>query len=150
MGWSWTWGLWCWTCWTCNDAPDWPVRGEANAKWVRSAIEWRMNVGLEDCQEVLPALDAWTLAWLSESEDIHVAIDTKDYPFLAYAPELQSVLVQRLALDQLNFDTSSELAIVRDVRKVARRTPSLWDDALGRAFDNAEGLAKRRDRNQAS
>ena len=130
MGWSWTWGLWCWTCWTCNDAPDWPVRGEANAKWVRSAIEWRMNVGLEDCQEVVPALDAWTLAWLSESEDIHVAIDTKDYPFLAYAPELQSVLVQRLALDQLNFETSSELVIVLDVRKVARRTPGLWDDAL--------------------
>ena len=23
------------------------------------------------------------------------------------------------------------------MRKVARRTPSLWDDALGRAFDNA-------------
>ena len=81
---------------------------------------------------------------------IHVAIDTKDYPFLAYAPELQSVLVQRLALDQLNFETSSELVIVLDVRKVARRTPGLWDDALGRAFDNAEGLAKRRDRNQAS
>ena len=34
--------------------------------------------------------------------------------------------------------------VVRDVRAVARRS-DVWDDALRRAFDSAEGLAKRRD-----
>ena len=139
------WGPWCWTCWTCAGAPDWPAQGEAHARWVREAIEWRMNIGLNDCKDIVPALDAWTLEWLSESDQIHVEVNTADWPFLAYAPELQSVLVQRLAYDQLSFQTSTQADIVRDVRFVAKRSEGLWDDALKRAFDNAEGLAKRRD-----
>ena len=139
------WGPWCWTCWTCSGAPDWPAQGEAHARWVREAIEWRMNIGLNDCADIVPALDAWTLEWLSESDQIHVEVNTADWPFLAYAPELQSVLVQRLAYDQLSFQTSTQADIVRDVRCVAKRSEGLWDDALKRAFDNAEGLAKRHD-----
>ena len=139
------WGPWCWTCWTCAGAPDWPAQGEAHARWVREAIEWRMNIGLNDCADIVPALDAWTLEWLSESDQIHVEVNTADWPFLAYAPELQSVLVQRLAYDQLSFQTSTQEGIVRDIRYVAKRSEDLWDDALKRAFDNAEGLAKRRD-----
>ena len=139
------WGPWCWTCWTCAGVPDWPAQGEAHARWVREAIEWRMNIGLNDCADILPALDAWTLEWLSESDQIHVEVNTADWPFLAYAPELQSVLVQRLAYDQLNFQTSTQEDIVRDIRFVAKRSEDLWDDALKRAFDNAEGCAKRRD-----
>jgi len=139
------WGPWCWTCWTCAGAPDWPAQGEAHARWVREAISWRMNIGLNDCADIVPALDAWTLEWLSESDQIHVEVNTADWPFLAYAPELQSVLVQRLAYDQLSFQTSAQADIVRDVRFVAKRSEALWDDALKRAFDNAEGLAKRRD-----
>jgi len=125
--------------------PDWPAQGEAHARWVREAIEWRMNIGLNDCADILPALDAWTLEWLSESDQIHVEVNTADWPFLAYAPELQSVLVQRLAYDQLSFQTSTQEDIVRDIRFVAKRSEDLWDDALKRAFDNAEGCAKRRD-----
>ena len=139
------WGPWCWTCWTCAGAPDWPAQGEAHARWVREAIAWRMNIGLNDCADIVPALDAWTLEWLSESDQIHVEVNTTDWPFLAYAPELQSVLVQRLAYDQLSFQTSTQADIVRDVRFVAKRSEALWDDGLKRAFDNAEGLAKRRD-----
>ena len=55
------------------------------------------------------------------------------------------MLVQRLAYDQLSFQTSTQADIVRDVGFVAKRSEALWDDALKRAFDNAEGLAKRRD-----
>ena len=139
------WSPWCWTCWTCAGAPDWPAQGEAHARWVREAIEWRMNIGLNDCADIVPALDAWTLEWLSESDQIHVEVNTADWPFLAYVPELQSVLIQRLAYDQLSFQTSTQADIVRDVRFVAKRSEGLWDDALKRAFDNAEGLAKRRD-----
>ena len=139
------WGPWCWTCWTCGQAPDWPARGEANARWVREALEWRMKVGLNDCEDIVPALDAWTLEWLSTSPSIHVELQTADWPFLAYEPALQSVLVQRLALDELNFRTSSNEAVVRDVRAVAKRSDGIWDDALKRAFDSAMGLAKRRD-----
>lgn len=139
------WGPWCWTCWTCAGAPDWPAQGEAHARWVREAIEWRMNIGLNDCTDIVPALDAWTLEWLSESDQIHVEVNTADWPFLAYVPELQSVLIQRIAYDQLSFQTSTQADIVRDVRFVAKRSEGLWDDALKRAFDNAEGLAKRRD-----
>ncbi len=139
------WSPWCWTCWTCAGAPDWPAQGEAHARWVREAIAWRMSIGLNDCADIVPALDAWTLEWLSESDQIHVEVNTADWPFLAYAPELQSVLVQRLAYDKLSFQTSTQADIVRDVRFVAKRSEALWDDALKRAFDNAEGLAKRRD-----
>ena len=143
-----TWALlvwpWCWTCWTCAEAPDWPAGGQPDGQWVRQALEWRMRVGMEDCQDILPALDAWTLEWLSQSETVHVALTTSDWPFLAYAPELQTVLIQRLALEQLRFKRSSDLDVVRDVRAVARRS-DVWDDALRRAFDSAEGLAKRRD-----
>ena len=139
------WGPWCWTCWTCAGAPDWPAQGEAHARWVREAIEWRMNIGLNDCTDIVPALDAWTLEWLSESDQIHVEVNIADWPFLAYVPELQSVLIQRLAYDQLSFQTSTQADSVRDVRFVAKRSEGLWDDALKRAFDNAEGLAKRRD-----
>lgn len=147
MGWLMIWGPWCWTCWTCQGAPDWPANGKPNAPWVRSAIEWRMQVGLNDCPDVVEALDAWTLDWLSQSKNVQVSISTSDWPFLMYRPELQTVLVQRLALDQLNFKESSQLEIVRDVRAVARRSEGVWDDALKRAFDGAEGLAKRRDAN---
>jgi hypothetical protein len=105
-----------------------------------------MNVGLDDCPDVVPVLDAWTLEWLSESEAIHVDLNTTEWPFLAYAPELQTVLIQRLALDELNFQSSSQMEVLKDVRDVAKRTNALWDDALRRAFDNAEGLARRRDR----
>ncbi len=149
MGWVstwWLWGPWCWTCWTCSDAPPWPTRGEANAKWVRAALEWRMKVGLEDCPKIVPALDAWTLEWLSQSDRIQVEVESGEWPFLAYAPELQTILVQRLALDQLNFKTSTDLEVLRDVRAVARRSPEVWDDALKRAFDNSEGLARHRDK----
>jgi hypothetical protein len=139
------WWPWCWTCWTCADVPQWPAQGQPTAAWVRQAIEWRMKVGLNDCPEVLPALDAWTLDWLSRSDVIRVNVETKDWPFLASAPELQSVVVQRLALDQLRFKPTTQLGIVQDVRAVARRS-HVWDDALRRAFDNAEGLAKRRDK----
>ena len=52
----WLWGPWCWTCWTCAGAPDWPAHGEANARWVREAIAWRMKVGLNDCADIVPAL----------------------------------------------------------------------------------------------
>ena len=142
------WGPWCWTCWTCGGAPDWPAQGNPNAPWVREAIEWRMKVGLNGCPEVVEALDAWTLDWLSASPYIHVDIQTSDWPFLLYRPELQSVLVQRIALDQLRFKPSSDAQIVRDVRHVARHSGDLWDDALRRAFDSAEGLAQRRDAQQ--
>ena len=148
MGWMstwWLWGPWCWTCWTCADAPAWPAHGEANARWVREAIAWRMKVGLNDCPDIVPALDAWTLEWLSQSKDIHVDVETAEWPFLAYAPELQSVLVQRLAWDVLSFKKTLDEEVVRDVRAVAKRSDAFWDDALKRAFDNAEGLAKRRD-----
>ena len=57
-----------------------------------------MNVGLYDCPDVVPALDAWTLEWLSNLKPF-VELNTTEWPFLAYAPELQTVLIQRLALD---------------------------------------------------
>lgn len=115
---------------------------------MREAIAWRMQVGLDDCPEVLPALDAWTLEWLSQSEEIHVDVKKADWPFLAYAPELQTVLVQRLALVELTNGPSRQVDVVKDVRRVAKRSEGLWNAVLGRAFDSAEGLAGRRDQTQ--
>ena len=71
--------------------------GSVHEAWVREAIAWRMDVGLDGCPDVVCALDAWTLEWLSQSEEVHVDVKTADWPFLAYVPELQTVLVQRLA-----------------------------------------------------
>ena len=145
--WAWVWP-WCWACMTCSGAPEWPAQGQVYEAWVREAIAWRMHVGLDGCPDVVPALDAWTLEWLSQSEAIHVDVNTADWPFLAYAPELQTVLVQRLALVELTNAPSRQVDVVKDVRRVARRSEGLWNAALGRAFDSAEGLARRRDQTQ--
>ena len=145
--WAWVWP-WCWACMTCSGAPEWPAQGQVHEAWVREAIAWRMQVGLDACPDVVPALDAWTLEWLSQSEEVHVDVNTADWPFLAYAPELQTVLVQRLALVELANAPSRQVDVVRDVRRVARRSEGLWNAALGRAFDSAEGLARRRDQTQ--
>jgi len=115
---------------------------------VREAIAWRMDVGLDGCPDVVRALDAWTLEWLSQSEEVHVDVKTADWPFLAYVPELQTVLVQRLALVELANGPSRQVDVVKDVRRVAKRSEGLWNAALRRAFDSAEGLARRRDQKQ--
>jgi len=112
---------------------------------VREAIAWRMDVGLDGCPDVVRALDAWTLEWLSQSEEVHVDVKTADWPFLAYVPELQTVLVQRLALVELANGPSRQVDVVKDVRRVAKRSEGLWNAALRRAFYSAEGLSRPRD-----
>ena len=132
--WVWIWP-WCWACVTCSGAPDWPAQGQVHEAWVREAIAWRMQVGLEGCPEVVPALDAWTLEWLSQSEEVHVDVKTADWPFLAYAPELQTVLVQRLALVELANVPSRQVDVVKDVRRVAKRSD---EDVVTQLVDGFE------------
>ena len=58
---------WCFACVVCGGAPDWPDQGVATRDWVVEALEWRLDRGLGDCEEYMPAIDAWTLEWSTTS-----------------------------------------------------------------------------------
>ncbi len=133
-------GVWAAVCCGCAGLPDWPAEGEPTMPWVREAVEWRLKRGLDDCGEAVPAVDAWTLAWLAGAPDVHVDIRTAEWPFLAVAPTLLPVLAQSLTLSALDGSDTRSLSAedrreaVRRVERVARRTSGFMTPELRRAF----------------
>ncbi len=133
-------GIWAAVCCGCAGLPAWPAEGEPTLPWVREAIEWRLQRGLDDCGEAAPAVDAWTLAWLARAPDVHVDIVTAEWTFLAVEPTLLPVLAQTLTLHALDGRKVRELRtedrrdVVRSVARVARRTSGLMTADLRRAF----------------
>ena len=118
-------GMFCWMCW---GAPTWPTDGLATRDWVIEALEWRMHQGLDDCDAIVPALDAMTLEWISESAEFTLEIQRSDWPFLEKAPELLPLLIQAKALGQLLEEGELEKGqrqVVRNVRRVVRKTDGL-------------------------
>jgi len=117
-------GVFFW-CWFCGGSPEWPVDGNVDAHWVEEAIEWRLKTGVDCCGETGKAVDALTLEWIANSEDVVIRVQTEKWPFLRYYEELKTPLIQGMALAQLRAEPMEEEAILSMLRKVVRRSDAL-------------------------
>ena len=132
---------WCFACLICWGIPDWPENGEANRDWVIESIEWRLSKGPDGCTEYTPAIDAWTLEWISKSEEVNVNVITADWPVFEAEQKLQGTLIQILALEQLYGKEHNPEKCLKTLRKYAKKSDKIWDDELKEIFDeNAELL----------
>lgn len=112
----------------CGGHPEWP-RGEAvDRAWVEEALAWRVRANVRNCPDVAEAVDALTLEWIAQSEDVVVRVQQADWPVLAGRSEWVKPLVQILAQQSL---TSSELSAVRTthlLRRQVRLTHPLYPE----------------------
>ena len=129
-------------CLLCGGAPDWPENGVANEEWVMNAIEWRLEKGADGCPEIAPAIDAWSLEWIANSENIVVEIETDDWPVFVAEPQLQGTLIQILALEKLNDMEHNPKKCLKALRKYAKRSGDIWDEELDEIFDKNIELYK--------
>ena len=131
---------WCFACMVCGGAPDWPDEGVATRDWVVEALEWRLDRGLGDCEEYMPAIDAWTLEWIGNSTEIRVEIVTENWPVFTYEPLLQGPLIQIIALESLNGNEFNKKKTLRKLKKFARRSDEIWDEELIQKFKETKEI----------
>ena len=131
---------WCFACMVCGGAPDWPEDGVATKDWVIEALEWRLDRGVEDCDAYMPAIDAWTLEWIANSSEVRVEIDTDKWPVFTYEPLLQGPLIQIIALELLNGKAFNENKAFRKLKKVAKKSDGMWNDALKQKFQETKDI----------
>jgi len=124
----------------CGGAPDWPDEGVATRDWVVEALEWRLDRGLGDCEEYMPAIDAWTLEWIGNSTEIRVEIVTENWPVFTYEPLLQGPLIQIIALESLNGNEFNKKKTLRKLKKFARRSDEIWDEELIQKFKETKEI----------
>jgi hypothetical protein len=117
-------------CWFCMGAPAWPADGTPNRDWVQQAIEWRVRYGLHDCQDVIPALDAMTLEWISESSELSIEINQDDWSFLLQSPELLSPLIQVEAMLLMQGHALEPKQIMQHIRRIGRKTNGISHRSL--------------------
>ena len=134
---------WCFACLFCGGAPDWPESGVATREWVEEALEWKLERGAGDCEEFMPAIDAWTLEWIANSSEVRAEISTKDWPAFTAEPLLQGALIQILALEQLQGLDDNEGRVLRKLKKYARRSDGVWDETLKLVFKENNKLQDR-------
>lgn len=133
---------WCIACILCGGAPDWPDNAVANAAWVEDAIEWRLDKGIDGCDEITPAIDALTLEWVANSPDVIVDIETEIWPVFTEEPELQGPLIQSLALDILKKGEVDENKALKRLKKFAKRSGGVWDKETKEVFKRNQDLLK--------
>lgn len=133
---------WCIACILCGGAPDWPEGAVANAEWVEEAIEWRFDKGVDGCTDITEAIDALTLEWIANSQDVKVDIETAKWPVFTEEPKLQGALIQSLALDVLKKGEVNEEKALKRLRKYAKRSGRVWDDQTKEVFERNQELLK--------
>ena len=131
---------WCFACLVCGGAPDWPENGLATREWVEDALEWRLDRGAGACEEYMPAIDAWTLEWIAESDEIRVEINTEEWPVFTSEPMLQGTLIQIMALEQLQGLDFNDERILRKLKRVARRSEGGISEELELVFKENKNL----------
>ena len=90
----------------------------------RRRIEWRLDKGIDGCDEITPAIDALTLEWVANSPDVIVDIETEIWFLLKN--RLQG-LIQSLALDILKKGEVDENKALKRLKKFAKRSGGVWD-----------------------
>ena len=88
----------------------------------------------------MPAIDAWTLEWIAESDEIRVEIDTEEWPVFTSEPLLQGTLIQIMALEQLKGLDYDDGRILRKLKRVARRSEGGISDELKLVFNENKNL----------
>ena len=131
---------WCFACIICGGAPDWPEDGVATESWVVEALEWRLDRGVEDCEDYMPAIDAWTLEWIANSSEVRVEIETEKWPVFTHEPLLQGPLIQIIALESLNGKAFNENKVFRKLKNFARKSDGIWNDALKQKFQETKDI----------
>jgi hypothetical protein len=135
---------WCFACLICSGAPDWPEEGVANREWVVEAIEWRLDKGADGCTESTPAIDAWTLEWIANSDEVRVEIETDEWPVFTAEQRLQGTLIQILALESLIGREHNPLRCLKTLKKYAKRSGEVWNEELEKIFEENSELIKSR------
>jgi hypothetical protein len=88
----------------------------------------------------MPAIDAWTLEWIAESDEIRVEIDTEEWPVFTSEPLLQGTLIQIMAVEQLKGLDYDDGRILRKLKRVARRSEGGISDELKLVFNENKNL----------
>ena len=131
---------WCFTCFICGGAPDWPENGVATRDWVEEALEWRLDRGSGACEALMPAIDAWTLEWIANSDEMRVDIKTVDWPVFTAEPMLQGALIQIIALEQLQYLEFDNKRVLRKLKRDARRSNGGISEELKLVFQENKKL----------
>ena len=131
---------WCFACLLCGGSPDWPADGLANRDWVVDAIEWRLQKGANGCEEKTPAIDAWTLEWIANSDEVRVEINTEEWPVFTAEPMFQGTLIQIMALEQLQGRDFKEGRVLRKLKRYARRSEGGFSKELKLLFKENKKL----------
>lgn len=133
---------WCFACLICLGVPDWPENGLANKEWVIESIEWRLTKGPDACLDHTPAIDAWTLEWLANSDEVRVDLVIANWPVFEAEQRLQGTLIQILALEQLYGKEHNPEKCLKTLKKYAKKSGKLWDDELKAIFAKNSELLK--------
>ena len=140
----------CIACLLCGSFPDWPEDGIANKDWVIEAIEWRLDRGANSCTDITQAVDALSLEWIANTPDIKVEIETENWPIFTFEPALQGTLIQIMALESLLEHKSSDIKILKKLRRYTRRSEDLMTDELKMVFEeNLELLKNKPSKNKS-
>ncbi len=131
---------WCFACFICGGAPDWPENGVATRDWVEEALEWRLDRGSGACEALMPAIDAWTLEWIANSDEMRVDIKTVDWPVFTAEPMLQGALIQIIALEQLQYLEFDNKRVLRKLKRYARRSNGGISEELKLVFQENKKL----------
>jgi hypothetical protein len=134
----------------CGSFPDWPEDGIANKDWVIEAIEWRLDRGANNCTDITQAIDALSLEWIANTSDVRVEIETENWPVFTFEPALQGTLIQIMALESLLEHKSSDIKILKKLRRYTRRSEDLMTDELKMVFEeNLELLKNKPSKNKS-
>tara|TARA_B110000444_G_scaffold27410_1_gene22622 strand:+ start:656 stop:1069 length:414 start_codon:yes stop_codon:yes gene_type:complete len=134
----------------CGSFPDWPEDGIANKDWVIEAIEWRLDKGANSCTDITQAVDALSLEWIANTPDIKVEIETENWPVFTFEPALQGTLIQIIALELLLEHKSSDVKLLKKLRRYTRRSEDLMTDELKMVFEeNLELLKNKSSKNKS-
>ena len=140
----------CIACLVCGSFPDWPEDGIANKDWVIEAIEWRLDKGANSCTDITQAVDALSLEWIANTPDIKVEIETENWPVFTFEPALQGTLIQIIALELLLEHKSSDVKLLKKLRRYTRRSEDLMTDELKMVFEeNLELLKNKSSKNKS-
>ena len=131
---------WCFACFICGGAPDWPENGLATREWVEDALEWRLDRGIGSCEEFMPAIDARTLEWIANSDEVRVEINTEEWPVFTAEPMFQGTLIQIMALEQLQGRDFKEGRVLRKLKRYARRSEGGFSKELKLLFKENKKL----------